>query len=125
MVAALVAGPASRKTRAAPGLSPFNIKAAAMGVDDVAQTYIGIPAINMTSIDKNLWSLAQRVKSSGKKKVITPAIKIPTAKGLAISVNSSEKAYFKPRLNFWNSVSFFCCASAQLSDLQPHVLPGF
>jgi hypothetical protein len=33
----LVAGPASRNTKAAPGLTPFKIKAAAMGVEAVAQ----------------------------------------------------------------------------------------
>ena len=54
MVAALVAGPASKKTRAAPGFSPFSIRAAAMGVDDVAQTYMGIPAASMTSMDRKL-----------------------------------------------------------------------
>ena len=33
----LVAGPTSRKTRAVPGLTPFIINAAAMGVEAVAQ----------------------------------------------------------------------------------------
>ncbi len=32
-----VPGPASRNTKAAPGDKPFNISAAAKGVDDVAQ----------------------------------------------------------------------------------------
>jgi hypothetical protein len=32
MVPAFVAGPASRKTRAAPGFNPFRISAAAIGV---------------------------------------------------------------------------------------------
>lgn len=54
MVAALVAGPASKNTSAAPGFRPLSIKAAAMGVEDVAQTYMGIPVISMTSMDKNL-----------------------------------------------------------------------
>ena len=34
----LVAGPTNRKTKAAPGLTPFSINAAAMGVDAVAQS---------------------------------------------------------------------------------------
>lgn len=33
----LVAGPARRKTNAAPGLTPFKIRAAAIGVEAVAQ----------------------------------------------------------------------------------------
>ncbi len=53
MVAALVAGPANKNTRAAPGFNPLRIRAAAMGVEDVAQTYMGIPAASITSMDKN------------------------------------------------------------------------
>ncbi len=37
MVAALVAGPASKKTSAAPGFSPLAIMAATIGVEAVAQ----------------------------------------------------------------------------------------
>jgi hypothetical protein len=46
-----VAGPARRKTRAAPGLAPFRIKAAAIGVEAVAQIYNGIPTTSMTNIE--------------------------------------------------------------------------
>ena len=53
MVAALVAGPASKKTRAAPGFKPFRIKAAAMGVEDVAHTYMGMPAHSMINMDSS------------------------------------------------------------------------
>ena len=38
MVAALVAGPVIRKTRAAPGLAPSAIKPIAKGIDAVEQT---------------------------------------------------------------------------------------
>ncbi len=38
IVAAFVAGPAIRKTSAAPGLSPLSIRTAAMGTEAVAQT---------------------------------------------------------------------------------------
>ena len=48
--AMLVAGPASRKTSAAPGLTPLRISAAAMGVEAVAQIYSGIPTASMKSI---------------------------------------------------------------------------
>jgi len=54
MVAAFVAGPASKNTSAAPGFRPLSINAAAMGVEEVAQTYMGIPVISMTSMDKSL-----------------------------------------------------------------------
>jgi hypothetical protein len=40
-------------------------------------------------MDKNWCSFARVVISSGKKKVMIPAIKIPIIKGLAISDNSS------------------------------------
>ena len=89
IVAAFVAGPAIRKTSAAPGFKPFSISAAAIGVDDVAHTYIGIPANSIISMDKNWCSFERVVIPSGKKKVMIPAIKIPTIKGLAISDKSS------------------------------------
>ena len=46
----LVAGPTRRNTRAAPGLTPLRIIAAAIGVEAVAQIYRGIPTANMRSI---------------------------------------------------------------------------
>lgn len=119
MVAALVAGPANKNTRAAPGFKPFNIKAAAMGVEDVAHTYIGIPATSITIMDKNRCSLAHNVKSSGKKNVMAPAIRIPIMKGLAISVNSSPYAYLIPSVNLCNNDSLRGCATAQLVCAQP------
>ena len=47
----LVAGPVNRKTRAAPGLTPFMISAAATGVEAVAQMYMGMPINSITTID--------------------------------------------------------------------------
>ena len=44
-VVILVAGPAIRKAKAAPGLIPFKIATAAMGVAPDAHTYKGIPSI--------------------------------------------------------------------------------
>lgn len=122
MVAALVAGPASKKTRAAPGFRPFRINAAAIGVDEVAQTYIGIPAASMTSIDKKWCSFAQSVRSSGKKKVMTPAMNIPMMNGFAISVSNSPKAYLAPLSSFSVKVSLFSGATAQLFCLHPQPL---
>ena len=48
-VAIFVAGPANINTNTAPGETPDNNKPAAMGVDAVAQTYIGIE-IKITTI---------------------------------------------------------------------------
>ena len=45
IVAAFVAGPAIKKTNAAPGSSPFEIKTIAIGTEAVAHTYIGTEAI--------------------------------------------------------------------------------
>ena len=50
MLPALVAGPASKKTRAAPGFSPFITIAAARGVEADAQVYIGMPMNSITSM---------------------------------------------------------------------------
>ncbi len=47
----LVAGPVSRNTRAAPGLIPFMINAAATGVEAVAQIYMGIPITSIINIE--------------------------------------------------------------------------
>ncbi len=52
IVATLVAGPANRNTKAAPGESPFSTRAAAMGVEAVAHTYNGVANTNMKSIEK-------------------------------------------------------------------------
>ena len=41
-VAVLVAGPAIRKIKPAPGVIPLIISVAAMGIEPVAQIYIGI-----------------------------------------------------------------------------------
>ena len=48
--AMLVAGPDNRNTRAAPGLTPFKIRAAAIGVEAVAQIYRGMPTASMISM---------------------------------------------------------------------------
>jgi len=55
MVAALVAGPASKNTNAAPGLSPLSIKAAAMGVPF-------IPVRSMLGTDTLKYSAAKVVE---------------------------------------------------------------
>ena len=52
IVAAFVAGPAIKKTNAAPGDTPFIIRTAAMGTELVAQIYTGIDATRMINIPK-------------------------------------------------------------------------
>ena len=47
MVAALVAGPAIRKISPAPGVIPLRISDAAMGMEPVAHTYIGMEMRSM------------------------------------------------------------------------------
>ena len=116
----MVAGPAKRKTRAAPGFNPFMIRAAATGVEEVAQTYMGIPTIIIVSMDIKGCSLARALKSSGKNQVIRPAINIPIINGLVISDKSSVKAYEIPVFNLTKK-EFSCSwpATAQLFEEQP------
>ena len=52
MVAILVAGPTKSKTKAAPGLAPFKIKAPAMGVAEVEQIYKGTPTAIIANMGK-------------------------------------------------------------------------
>ena len=47
IVAVVVAGPAIKNTRAAPGFIPIDISDAAIGIDAVAHTYMGIPINNI------------------------------------------------------------------------------
>lgn len=46
-----MAGPANRNTKAAPGLTPLRIRAAAMGVEALAQMYSGMPTASMMSME--------------------------------------------------------------------------
>ena len=54
--ATLAAGPAMSRTRAQPGDMPLSMSAAAMGMDPVAQTYMG----TATSTMMNMFSKGQR-----------------------------------------------------------------
>ncbi len=62
----LVAGPASRKTSTAPGLAPLSSRAAAIGVEAVAQIYTGMPTTSMVSIDTRPPPSTRLEKSSGR-----------------------------------------------------------
>ncbi len=47
IVAAFVAGPAIRKIKPAPGVIPLSISDAAMGIEPVAHTYIGMEIMSI------------------------------------------------------------------------------
>ncbi len=51
--AVLMAGPAIRSTKAAPGVIPFIISESAIGMEPVAHVYIGIAIASTISIFKN------------------------------------------------------------------------
>jgi hypothetical protein len=87
-----VAGPARRKTKAAPGLAPFRIKAAAIGVEAVAQIYNGIPTPSITNIDGRPPPAYLVTKPSGMIDVINPARSKPTRNHPAKSLQSSVRA---------------------------------
>ena len=93
IVAALVAGPVIKNTNAAPGETPRMIKAAAMGTDAVAQTYIGIPSTSITSIARIPPPNTGPKKSAGTSAVINAEIKSPNSNALPISAGSSTKPY--------------------------------
>ena len=86
MVAIFVAGPAVKKTKAAPGSKlPDKINPAAIGTEAVAHTYIGIERRAISNIADHpvipwFWK-----KLSGIKRVIIPASSIPLIRGDAIS----------------------------------------
>ena len=92
IVAAFVAGPAIKNTRTAPGLTPANKSAAAIGTDPVAQTYKGIEATNMINIFNKGEVKCSVNKLVGTKIVIRTAIQIPTSNCLEISPKKSIKA---------------------------------
>ena len=76
MAAALVAGPVIRNTRAAPGETPFAIRAAATGTDAVAHTYIGMPKSSIAIIETKVLSPKDPKKFGGMKVAIAPATMI-------------------------------------------------
>ncbi len=92
MVATLVAGPAIKNTSAAPGETPFINKTAAIGIEPVAQMYIGTEAAKTTRISNSPNPLKELKKSAGSKTEISAAIKNPRINHLPISCSNSIKA---------------------------------
>ena len=117
--AKLVAGPANRNTRAAPGLTPFRIRAAAMGVEAVAQIYSGIPTASMISMAGSPAPRYSLNISGGISTVINPASTMPIRNQPARSSQRSSTAKRMPALSFSPKVWWFRCSSgAQFSPSQ-------
>ena len=85
MEAKLHAGPATRRTRAAPGVRPFIINATAMGMLPVAQRYMGMEMKSTRSMLARVLSLKKAKYSVGMTEVIIPAITRPTTSHLPMS----------------------------------------
>ena len=92
MLAIFAAGPAMSRTRAAPGVRPFIIKATAMGMEPVAQTYIGMLMASTKSMDSHVLSAKIAKNSCGTKTVISPAMTRPITSHLPMSSIISTKA---------------------------------
>ena len=94
-LATLQAGPAISNTSAAPGVSPFIIRATAMGMLPVAQTYIGMLMHSTSRMLRRELSLKTSNHWSGTNVVIIPATTKPTTSHLPISTIISTKPYDK------------------------------
>ena len=90
--AMLHAGPAISNTNAAPGVSPLSISATAIGIDPVAQRYIGMAIASTSNIDAHVlpWNTEKRL--SGTSTVIAPAAMMPITSHLPMSSIISTKA---------------------------------
>ncbi len=93
MEAALLAGPAISSTKAAPGVSPLSIKATAMGMDPVAQRYMGNEKSRTKSILIKELPAKRAKNSSGTSMVMAPATTKPIKSHLPMSCIISTKAY--------------------------------
>lgn len=93
MVTVLVAGPAERKTKAAPALTPESISPAAMGREAVAQTYIGIAIMMTIRYESQVWFFISSERFSGMATVINAPKSKPQKSGFAMSPRSVPKAY--------------------------------
>ncbi len=95
----LVAGPAIIKTNAVPGDKPANINPAAIGVEAVAQMYMGIEIAIITNMA--IKPLPYEVKKLVGTNVLTKvANNKPTSNHLTKSSMSVEKAYLIPVIVF-------------------------
>ena len=100
MDAAFDAGPAMSRTNAAPGERPLSISATAIGIDPVAQRYIGMANASTKAMLSNVlsWNVAKNV--SGTNTVMSPATTNPMTSHLPMSCIMSKKAYFSTPQRF-------------------------
>ncbi len=89
----MAAGPAISRTKAAPGLSPFKTRDIAMGMEPVAQTYIGTATTIIASIASNGRSLSDTRNWSGTYTVISAATTNPMTSHLPTLATMSTNPY--------------------------------
>ena len=75
--AKFAAGPAIRSTNATPGVRPLSISDNAIGIEPVAQIYIGTATATITSMASSGYALRERKRVSGTATVIMAAITSP------------------------------------------------
>ena len=92
MVVALVAGPTSSSTSAAPGSSPLAIRVAATGVAAAAQMYIGVPISSIRTDDTKPAGMTEPKKSSGTRMAISPDTSRPMTSHPVRSSSNGPKA---------------------------------
>ena len=83
--AILVAGPAIKSTRAAPGVIPFATSASASGMEPVAHVYIGIASMSTASIQSSGYSRRARKSSFGTNAEISAPKRRPMSSHLLTS----------------------------------------
>ena len=93
--AKLAAGPAISSTRAAPGVNPLSISERAIGIEPVAQTYIGTDSASTTSILSRGYCAKAAKKSSGTHTVIRVATTSPITSHRPMLFIMSIKPYRK------------------------------
>ena len=121
MDARLQAGPAIKRTRAAPGVSPLSISATAIGMLPVAQTYIGIAIARTSSIEAKVLPWNMLNQDSGTRTVINPATSRPMASHFPMSPIISTKAYSNASTHLAENVFF---SSTSLLQDSPQHCPG-
>ena len=96
---ALVAGPAIKNINAAPGVMPLAISTTAIGIDAVAQTYIGSDTASIIVYwIKLLEEKCSAINWGGIKIAIAAATTSPCVRGIAISAGKVKNPYLTPEM---------------------------
>jgi hypothetical protein len=90
--ATFTAGPAISSTSAVPGDNPLSIRATAMGIEPVAQRYIGIARASTSSILNSELCAKTSKKELGTNTVMSPAMTSPIVNHFPMSCIISTKA---------------------------------